>query len=101
MAKTAFFRILSEVVGTQYERDARARTISWAYINYYCAIYYLKDILFNTFVKLDDCFDVSAGKHEGSINRTQSSNKLFDVFIGFYHFKSMAYLPCACVRLGI
>lgn len=100
MAKTAFFRILSEVVGTQYERDARARTISWAYINYYCAIFFLKDILFITFVKLDDCFDVSAGKQEGSIYRTQSSNKLFDDFIGFYPFKSMAYLPYACVGQG-
>lgn len=42
MAKTAFFRILSEVVGTQYERDARARTIAWAHINYYCAIFFQK-----------------------------------------------------------
>lgn len=100
MAKTAFFRILSEVVGTQYERDARARTIAWEFIKYYCAIFLPKDILFYTFAKPDDYFDVSAGKQEGSINGTQSSNKLFDDFIGFYHFKSMAYLPYACVGLG-
>lgn len=100
MAKTAFFRILSEVVGTQYERDARARTLSWAYINYYCAIFFIKDILCDTFVKLDNFFNVSTGKQEVSIYRTQSSNKLFDDFIGFYPFKPMAYPPYACVGQG-
>lgn len=100
MAKPAFFRILSEVVGTQYERDARTCIISWMYINYFCVIIVHKDMLYDTFVSLDYCFDISAGKQDGSIYGTHSSNKLLDEFIGFYQFKSMAYLWSACVELG-
>jgi hypothetical protein len=101
MAKTAFFLILSEVVGTRYERDAHACAIFWVSFNCYCVIFALKDIIFDTFVCLDGCFEVPAGKQEGPIYDVRSSNKLFDDFHGFYSYKSMAYLPQSlCVELG-
>jgi len=39
MATTAFFLILSDVVGTQYERDGRA---SWGFIKFYVYLAYPK-----------------------------------------------------------
>jgi hypothetical protein len=100
MAKTTFFLILSDIVETQYEHDARARTILWSFC-FHRLIFSLKDILYNTYFYIDYFFGVPNGRREGPIYCAQSSNKLFDDFIGFYYFKFMAYVPHApCVGLG-
>lgn len=101
MAKTASLLISSAVVGTQYERDIRARITSSEAFIYFCATKLSKDMYLDSYANLDDCFKVPTSKQDGSIYGAQSSNKLFDDFIGFYPFKSMAYLPHAlCVGLG-
>lgn len=101
MAKTASLLISSAVVGTQYERDIRARITPSEVFTYFCAINYSKDLYLYSYAGLDDCFQGAAGKQEESIFGAQSSNKLFDDFICFYSLESMAYVPHAlCAGLG-
>ena len=101
MATTAFFLILSDVVGTQYERGGRACVISWEFIKFYLCNILSKNILFNTFGYFYYYFDGTSGEQKGPTYGFQSSNKLFDDFLGFYYLKSMAYVPHAlCAELG-
>jgi hypothetical protein len=98
MATTAFFLILSDVVGTQYERDGRA---SWGSIKFYLCNLTSKDIKFNTYGYVYYYFDGPSREQKGPTYGIQSPNKLFDDFLGFYYLKSMAYVPHAlCVGLG-
>lgn len=97
MATTAFFLILSDVVGTQYERDGRA---SWGFIKLYVCNITSKDIKLNTYGCASYYFDGPSREQNGPTYGVQSPNKLFDDFLGFYYFKSMAYVPHAlCVGL--
>jgi hypothetical protein len=98
MATTAFFLILSDVVGTQYERDGRA---SWGFIKFYLYNITSKDIQLYTYSYSCYYFDGSSREQNGPAYGVQSPNKLLDYFIGFYYLKSMAYVSHArCVGLG-
>lgn len=98
MATTAFFLILSDVVGTQYERDGHA---SWGVIKFYLCNITSKDIHFKTFGYVYYNFDKPSGEQKGPTYGVQSPNKLFDDFLGFYYLKSMAYVQNAlCVGQG-
>lgn len=98
MATTAFFLILSDVVGTQYERDGRA---SWGFIKFYVCNRTSKDIQLNSYGYKSYSFDGPSREQKGPTYGAQSPNKLFDDFLGFYYLKSMAYVPHAlCVGLG-
>lgn len=101
MATTAFFLILSDVVGTQYERDGRACVISWGFIKFYLCNLSSKDILFNNYRYIYYYFDGPSGEQKGPTYGVQSPNKLFDDFLGFYYLKYMSYVPHAlCVGMG-
>lgn len=98
MATTAFFLIFSDVVGTQYERDGRA---PWGFINVYLCKITSKDIHINTYVYVEYYFDGPSREQKGPTYDAQSSNKLFDDFVGFFCFKFMAFVShAACVGLG-
>ena len=100
MAKTASLLISSAVVGTKYERDIRARITTLEVLIYFCAANLSKAIYIYSYVCFYDDLKMPTGQQDGSIYGAQSSNKLFDDFIGFYSFKSMAYLPHA-LRVGL
>lgn len=89
MATTAFFLIFSDVVGTQYERDGRA---SRGFINVYLCNITSKDINISTYRYVYYYFDGLSREQKGPIYGDQSSNNLFDDFVGFYCFKSMESL---------